>query len=152
MNRNFESVSWLVLIGWVVFMASLLMPVLRVQVPEILGFEVRFDETYSGWHAATTGLHALGGLADDPGALLMALAGLGNLVLLLSPLCVASRRRLPGYLVGAFMIIAVVSGLFVVLQFGVHAVRVGCLAWVLSYMLVIAGLLAQGKRPTSAVA
>ena len=154
MSRTRTRVGVLVVMGWVLFLGSLLLPAVRIRVPEILGFAVNIDETLAGWQIAASTVSAFRELGDSPGTNLMFLAGLGNLALLLSPLCGVSRRGLLSYFLGVFMIVAVASGLFVVSQFGFGVVRVGCLAWVVSHVLVMAGLVAQNRsrRSTAAVA
>lgn len=134
----------LVVLGWVVFLGSLLLPAIRIRVPEALDMQLNFDETYSGWQAATVAMRAVREVSADHDCFLPCLAGLGNLGLMLSPLCMLSRGRLPKHALCILLLVAVISGLIVVWQFGFEALRVGFFAWVAAYLLVIAGLESRG--------
>ncbi|HKQ97633.1 MAG TPA: hypothetical protein VJV75_07155 [Candidatus Polarisedimenticolia bacterium] len=135
----------LVVIGWAVFLGSLLLPAIQVQVPRFLGVRLDYDETYSGWQAATVALRALRDLGENHDVFFLCLAGLGNVGLLFSPLCLLGRGRLPNRMLGVLLLVAVVSGLIAGWQIGIETIRVGFFAWVAAYLLVIAGLGSRGR-------
>jgi len=128
----------LLVASWILFVCSLFLPAHQGKVSlDPLGLG-RTDISVSilGWEAAWAGLRGLPYLAEDPSLVLWALAALGNLVFILSPLCLVRRwhrlsRILPTLLLAATLCAA---GLFVQLG-GWKVFTVGYYAWVLAFAL-----------------
>jgi len=158
MNRT---ARWLVVVGWGLFAAALLLPAARIRIPEFLGFKVNIDETVTGWQAATSSMKAIRKLPDDPGLLLFCLAGLGNLALVLTPFGLLARYVRVARV--AFVSLVITIGLGVMLWWpcgGFGMFRAGYYVWLVALGSVATGLhfilrgrvSSVGRRPSEETA
>lgn len=128
----------LLVASWILFTSSLFLPAVRTVVSGksliLPGRDI--PVSILGWEAALDAFVALLYLADNLSLVLWALAALGNLVFILSPLCLVRRwhrlsRILPTLLLAATLCAA---GLFVQLG-GWMTFAVGYYTWVLAFAL-----------------
>jgi len=129
----------LLVASWILFGISLFLPAARATAGKDLPLPSD-PVTFLGWGAAWAGLRGLPDLAEDPSLVLWTLAALGNLVFILSPLCLVRRWHRPSRILPTLLLAATLcaAGLFVQLG-GWKVFMVGYYAWVLAFALGTVG-------------
>ena len=132
----------LLVTSWILFISSLFLTAVRTEVPgvEIWGTRRDIPVSFLGWQAAWAGFRLLPDLADNPSLVLWVLAALGNLVFILSPLCLVRRWQRLSQILPTLLLAATLweASMFVQLG-GWRTFTVGYYAWVLAFALGTVG-------------